>query len=142
MALNLLRRGLADIDDRQTILMAPENLVAGRATATLDKARIRHWTSPRRPLPAIAARGLGLGGPARLATRYAQFKPAAQAGLVILDLGQQVIARGDHVRERFFWACSASSVNTQPFRPRASISSGAAGISLLFSATIKWPSTI
>ena len=93
-------------------------------------------------LPAIAARGLGLGGPARLAARYAQFKPAAQAGLVILDLGQQVIARGDHALERFFWACSASSVNTQPFRPRASISSGAAGISLLFSATIRWPSTI
>src|SRR5208283_4395883 len=49
MALNLLRRGLADIDDRQTILMARENLFAGRAAATLDKARIRHWTPPWRP---------------------------------------------------------------------------------------------
>ena len=28
MALNLLNRGLADVDDRQTVLMAPENLVA------------------------------------------------------------------------------------------------------------------
>ena len=45
MALNLLRRGLADVDDRQTILMAPDNLVAGRADATLDKARIRHWNA-------------------------------------------------------------------------------------------------
>jgi hypothetical protein len=28
MALNLLDRGLTDVDDRQTIQMAPENLVA------------------------------------------------------------------------------------------------------------------
>ena len=42
----------------------------------------------------------------------------------------------------FFWACSASSVNRQSFSPSASISSGAAGISLLFSSTIRWPSTI
>ena len=32
----------------------------------------------------------------------------------------------------FFWACSASSVNRQSFSPSASISSGAAGILLLF----------
>ena len=50
----------------------------------------------------------------------------------MLDLGPQVIARGDHALERFFWACSASSVNTKPFRSSASIRSGAAGISLLF----------
>ncbi len=47
-------------------------------------------------IPTIAARAIGLDTPAPLATHYAQFKPAAQAGLVILDLGQQVIARGDH----------------------------------------------
>ena len=78
----------------------------------------------------------------RLSPGGSQFEPAAQARLVVLDLGEQMIARGDHALEGFFWACSASSVNTQPFRPSASISSGAAGISLLFSSTIRWPSTI
>ena len=49
-----------------------------------------------RPVVSVLADPLGLR------PGYAQFKPAAQAGLVILDLGQQVIARGDHALERFF----------------------------------------
>jgi hypothetical protein len=32
------------------------------------------------------------------------------------DLGEQMIARGDHAIERFFWACSASSVKRHPFK--------------------------
>ena len=74
-----------------------------------------------------------LGGPARLAARYAQFEPAAQAQLVILDLGQQVIAEAI-TRWNDFLGVFGVERDTQPFRPRASISSGAAGISLLFSA--------
>ena len=35
-------------------------------------------------LPAIAARGLGLGRPARLAARYAQFKPRRKLGWLSL----------------------------------------------------------
>ena len=66
-----------------------------------------------------------------------EFELAAQARLVVLDLGQQVIARCDHAREQFFWQCSASSVNRQSVSPSASINSGAAGISLLFSSTIR-----
>ena len=52
--------------------------------------------------PAIAARGLAFRGPARLTARRSKFKLAAQARLIVLDLGQQMIARGDHAREHFF----------------------------------------
>ena len=37
-----------------------------------------------------------------LSSAGSQFKPAAQARLVVLDLGEQMIARGDHALERFF----------------------------------------
>src|SRR5208283_4075584 len=84
-------------------------------------------------LPAIAALGLAFRIAARLAARGTELEPASQAGLIVL---------GDHAFEQFFWQCSASSVNRQPFSPSASISSGAVGISLLFSATITCASTI
>jgi hypothetical protein len=46
MAFNLLNRGLTDIDDRQTVLMAPENLVGNQAAAALDETRVRHGAPP------------------------------------------------------------------------------------------------
>ena len=49
MTLDLLNRRLTDVDNRQTFTMPPDDLVAGRADATLDKARIRHGTPPWRP---------------------------------------------------------------------------------------------
>ena len=53
-------------------------------------------------LPAISACGLALGAPARLAPRRSQCESAAQARLIVLDLGKQVIARSDHALEKFF----------------------------------------
>jgi len=47
MALNLLHRGLADINDRQTLLVAAENLVVDQAVASLNETRVRHRASPR-----------------------------------------------------------------------------------------------
>lgn len=52
--------------------------------------------------PAVAARGLALVRAGWLSSCGSQFKPAAQARLVVLDLGEQMIARGDHALERFF----------------------------------------
>ena len=93
-------------------------------------------------LPAIAACRLALCEAARLATHGAEFEPAAQVLLIVLHLRQQMISRLDHAFEGFFWQCSASSVKRQSFNPKASINSGAVGISLLFSATITCASTI
>ena len=55
MAFNLLNRGLTDIDDRQTVLMAPENLVGNQAAAALDETRVRHGAPPRRPRSCASA---------------------------------------------------------------------------------------
>lgn len=52
--------------------------------------------------PTVAARGLALVRAGWLSSCGSQFKPAAQARLVVLDLGEQMIARGDHALERFF----------------------------------------
>src|SRR5271166_3709766 len=114
----------------------------------LDEAIPRRTAEPRlgrkhrqfAGFPAVAAGGLALVRTGWLSSCGSQFKLTAQARLVVLDLGEQMIARGDHALERFFGR--VSSVNTHPFKPSASISSGAAGISLLFSSTITWPSTI
>ncbi len=52
--------------------------------------------------PAVAARGLALVRTGWLSACGSQFKLTAQARLVVLDLGEQMIARGDHALERFF----------------------------------------
>src|ERR1035438_9782761 len=52
--------------------------------------------------PTVAARGLALVRAGWLSSCGSQFKPAAQARLVVLDLGEQMIARGYHALERFF----------------------------------------
>ena len=52
--------------------------------------------------PAIAAHGLALVRTGWLSSCGSQFKLTAQARLVVLDLGEQMIARGDHALERFF----------------------------------------
>ena len=45
---------------------------------------------------------LPLSEPVGFRPAVPRFKPAAQARLVVLDLGEQMIARGDHALERFF----------------------------------------
>ena len=52
--------------------------------------------------PAVAAHGLALVRTGWLSSCGSQFKLTAQARLVVLDLGEQMIARGDHALERFF----------------------------------------
>ncbi|MGA9598843.1 MAG: hypothetical protein WBS22_01025, partial [Methylocystis sp.] len=52
-------------------------------------------------LPAIAALGVAFRIAARLAARATELEPAPQAGLIVLHLRQQMIARGDHAFEQF-----------------------------------------
>src|SRR5271169_6890144 len=51
VALNLLNRGLADVHDRQTVLVASKDLVADQAAAAPAKARLRRPARPRQPRP-------------------------------------------------------------------------------------------
>ena len=53
-------------------------------------------------LPAIAALRFVDGIAARLAPDGPEFEPAAQGRVVVLDLGEQVAAGGDHALKRFF----------------------------------------
>ena len=81
-----------------------------KAEHGLDQVFPRRMAKPRLCLkhrqyagfPAVAARGLALVRAGWLSSCGSQFKPAAQARLVVLDLGEQMIARGDHALERFF----------------------------------------
>src|SRR5271165_18796 len=76
----------------------------------LDEAVPRRTAEPRlgwkhrqfAGFPAVAARGLALVRTGWLSSCGSQFKLTAQARLVVLDLGEQMIARGDHALERFF----------------------------------------
>ena len=53
-------------------------------------------------LPAVSADGSALGAPDRASPPRAVFASKTQFRLVVLDLGEQVIAAGDHSFESFF----------------------------------------
>lgn len=52
--------------------------------------------------PAVAAFAFARRGTAGLAPHGSKLEPPAQIRLVVFDLREQMIARGDHASERFF----------------------------------------